>query len=224
MFEQMLSIKPAKLGPPGSNTLLVGTTQLGYYPMVPATDLITGSALATAVGLTAGTLINDTIDWFKFAYKGAILFVPQKPVRYGMSYGALDAMGVVAGKTITIKGHTYKVRLMKGASANPYTGPNDASDPANTAGSEYNDLIYRVCATNPPSETAPSFATFTQDQLGCNGNGGNQWCQEASKATGVTNGIVTRGNTTGDFATLSSPPSGQTDQYRGWRPVLEFIS
>lgn len=224
MIEALLSAGKAKGPPPGPTDIAVGDEQLGYYGLVLATDFITGTSLASAVTLTAGTAINSTVDWFKFAYKGKTLYIPQKPLRYALSWNQLNALGIVTGtKTVGINGNAFKVRLMSGSLLNPYRGLNDASDDPRTVGSEYNDLIYRVCVTNPPSETSPSFASFTQAELGSVGNGAVQWCQEQSIPTNGPAGVVCRCNATNDFATLHGPTAGFVDNFRGWRPVLELI-
>ena len=129
----------------------------------------------------------------------------------------------MAGVQVAIKGRKYKVRLISSSLTNPCTAVNNSSDDPKTKGTEYNDLIYRVCATNPPSETAPSFATFTQDELGFIGNGGQTWCLEAFTPSNGGNGVVGRGDASSDFAGIYCPPFGQSDAYRGWRPCLELI-
>lgn len=225
MIEQMLSTIPIKTTPsPGPGDIAIGDTDLGYYGLVDSADLINGDALAAAGGLTVGVSINSTAGWLKFAYKGKTLFISKKPLRYSLSWNQINAAGLIKGtKIITILGNNYKLRLMKGSLLDPYRGVNNASDDPKTFGSEYNDLIYRVCVSNPPSETAPSFATYSLDELGCVGNGGCQWTQEVSIPTNSASGYVCRGNSASDFATTHSPVGTYIDNARGWRPVLELI-
>ena len=42
----------------------------GFFGEVPASELITGDALASQVGISGGTSQNSTAGWLKFAYKG----------------------------------------------------------------------------------------------------------------------------------------------------------
>lgn len=70
---------------PGSSTLIKGHKDIDYYGAVSSAELISGNALATLVGLTEGTLMNDTTDWLKFSHRNTILYIPQKPIRNNMT-------------------------------------------------------------------------------------------------------------------------------------------
>src|SRR5690554_4552276 len=60
---------------PGGKVIIGGNTQSGFLGEVSANELVDGLTLASMVGLSAGTDINDSEPWLKFVHKGKILFV-----------------------------------------------------------------------------------------------------------------------------------------------------
>jgi len=189
---------------PGPATLRNGDSTLGYYGQVPTSEFITSTDLATQVNLTAGTALANNETWLKFAYKGKVLFVAMQPFRNFISPTQLEAANLINGaKTITFLGRLYKVRLMLGGAASPGNG------------SEWNDLIYRVHASDP---TGSNWEAFTNADLVVGvGNGRTSWCQEIPSGTNRTY----RG-----YASLTEWASGGTGSATattGWRPVLELV-
>lgn len=212
---------------PGPQTIQTGNTAQGFYGEVAAGDFITGSALATMVGLTAGTLINDTTNWLKLAYQGKTLFIPKLCIRQSVSWTQMNAAGVVrpeSNKRVIIGGQTFLVRLMRGANVNPYTGATTTSrDPAETWGSEFNDLIYNLLAgVTASSRKDPRLASYDGSDLGLSplGPGSAYICQELYSDPAY---CVQRTNASGTIDTIARTAVGLADQYRGWRPVLELI-
>lgn len=107
---------PDYSGLPGASAVIAGTSKLGYFGVVSDVDLISGADLCTAIGLTAGTLINSTAGWFKYAHNGEIMFVAKKPFRHTVSWDDINAVGAVFGqKTVEIDGNVYAVRLLSSA-------------------------------------------------------------------------------------------------------------
>lgn len=211
---------------PGPTTLATGNMQQGYYGEVSAAEFISGSALAAAVGLSAGTLINDAINWIKLAYNGKTQFIPKRCIRNNVSWSQMNAAGVVlpsSNKTVVIAGQTFLVRLMKGANEDPFTGTSGGSDVPQTWGSEFNTLMYNlITGLNPASETGPQLASYTYGDLGMSplGPGSCYICQELFP--GGTN-CLQRGNGSGLGATSYQVLITNGDAYRGWRPVLELM-
>ena len=105
------------LGSPGSPYLISGTMQEGFFGEVPASELITGDALASECGISQGTSQFSSEGWLKFAYQGKIQFVAKKPIRHSISWDAINTANCVYGdsgdKTVVIGGKTYKVTLMR---------------------------------------------------------------------------------------------------------------
>ncbi|OHW61370.1 hypothetical protein EUAN_22200 [Andreesenia angusta] len=213
---------------PGPKTLISGNQSAGYYGIVSSSELFTGSELATAVGLSVGTLFNDTTPWHKMAIDGKVVYIPQKPIRYGLSWANINAVGCVNGSmNITKNGTTFKVRLLKGAASNPVDIQNN-SDGSKTKGSEFNKLVLplSIKATNKAwnwpayvESTLPSWGTNLSDSdLGfSSGVGSNTICQEA--CTSPSGSYVYRG--ADNMPELAGYIQSGTSY--GWRPVLEIV-
>jgi hypothetical protein len=178
---------------------------------VLSADFISGSALATAIGLSQGTLINDTSSWFKFVDNGKTFYMPKLPIRKTITWESLNAIGAVTGtKTVVIGGLTYKVRLMTGGSG---------ANPTNTAGGEYDAYFSRV-TTQYAGGAASAWANYAPSDVGWDGGTTNYeliTCQEAS----TQGGWVLRGYP--GFLGIWYQPSGSVQPGYGWRPVLELV-
>jgi hypothetical protein len=178
---------------------------------VLSTDFISGSALATAIGLTAGTLVNDTSAWLKFVDNGKTFYMPKLPIRKTITWEALSALGAVTGtKTVVIGGLTYKVRLMTGGSG---------ANPTNTAGGEYDAYFSRV-TTSYAGGAALAWANYAPADMGWDGGTTNYeliTCQEAS----TQGGYVLRGYP--GFMGIWYQPASSVQPGYGWRPILELV-
>lgn len=215
---------------PGPIFLAKGTMQEGYFGLVSSSELTTGDSLASLVGLSDGTSQFSTTNWLKFAYKGKVLFVAQKPIRYNLSWSKINEVGAVMGtKQVAIKSLNYKVRLLQGALTNP--SENNATD-RGAKGSEWNRLMLAVHEQVKNKNWAypayvesdiQDFGTdFTDADLITNSNYGSgyrSWCQETTKNN--SSDRVIRG---GDGVSISDYAiSVGKDTTTGWRPVLELI-
>lgn len=72
-------------------------TDTGYFGVVPYTSLIAGSALATTIGLTAGTAQNDTEGYLKFYWHGKIIYMAKKTFRHSLSWDHIYARNAIYG-------------------------------------------------------------------------------------------------------------------------------
>lgn len=170
----------------GSTTLVGGDATWGFYGEVASTDFITGDALATEIGLSAGTSQNSTSDWLKFASNGSVILVPKKTFRYAVSWEHLYQAGAVYGDdtngsnpsgtarlqdaVVTIDGFDYRVRLLRGAASDPTVQGADGSwhgyDIDLSHGSEWNRLFYPIHSgthheyNNPTTHTDPNADPF----------------------------------------------------------------
>ena len=98
---------------------------------------------------TAGYDFKSNTNWLVFNDNGIEKLVAKKPLKYDISWNALNSAGLVFGnKTrITINNKTYKIRLMRGF--NESTGVNDPNNwdygktdyQNHVKGSEWNRLI-----------------------------------------------------------------------------------
>lgn len=229
-------------GSPGPNKLIAGTMEEGYFGEVPASALITGDALASECGISQGTSQNSAAGWLKFAYKGKVQFVAKKPIRYSISWDAINTAKCVYGdsgdKTVTIGGLTYKVRLMRALEP--------TNDPKTTASgydgtvnhhSEWNRLMCQIHERaiygswgypnnieNDIGILEHSLGNGTNgmynnaDLVVESGNGRASWCQERSTSASTR---LYRGNS-GVSGSNGNPSSYAYSNY-GWRPVLELI-
>ena len=216
MIEQLLHVTPVTGG---------GVSFLGE---VPVNALITGDALASTIGLTAGTSQYSNEPWLHFELDGKTLYVAKKSYRYNLSWNQIQAVNAVYGAMIiTVGGKQYRVRLLKGATSDPITSVG-AHDPEQSRGSEWNRLFYPLVPnpvgvpTHPVSREGIRYgalANYTEAVLNVGSSGGNgrrTWCQESTGSSRIFRGS--------DGLSYFNPgtSSAVTTAY-GWRPVLELI-
>jgi len=155
------------------DTLSFGTMDAGFFGIVPASDFITGDALASAIGVTQGTSQFSDTPWLKFAFQGEIYMVPQKPIRHTISWdnlylqGAVYGDGLLAGEagaehhnltsssgsaltatrqdaTVSVNGLRYEVALLKGGASDPLSSYNDADRGSIGPANEWNALMLPI--------------------------------------------------------------------------------
>ena len=213
---------------PGNPVLIAGDMNAGYFGIVPASELITGDALASMVGISAGTSQFSNEGWLKFAYQGKIQFVAKKPIRHSISWTNINSANCVYGdKTIDIGGLTYKVRLMRGANEDP-TGDWRGSINHN---SEWNKLMLPIhieaknknwaYPDNVEANVPYWGIDFTDADLHTHEtypDGERSWCQEVRESN---NSRIYRGRFGVSYSNSDSP----SNSYRnyGFRPVLELV-
>lgn len=231
-------------GSPGSNMLIAGNKEEGFFGEVPASEFITGDTLASLAGISEGTSLYSSAGWLKFAYNGGIQFVAKKPIRNYISWDTLNTANCVYGdsgdKTVVIGGLTYKVRLMRGL--RPSTNPK--SNTGSNVGvavhySEWNRLMCQIheeainkswgYPNNIESDIGilkHSLGSGSQGMYNdadlvvaiADGDGRFSWCQEMVTAT--TNRIYRGG--------VGVTRSAGNQSYfmavnQSWRPVLELV-
>src|SRR5690606_22988294 len=116
LFSEVLAV-PADMLPlgPGPQTLVGHNDSAGFFGEVPVEDLVSGDALASELGLTAGTSINSNSPWLKFFLDDKIYFVAKQPYRHSISWDNINAVGAVDGSNIIlIDGFSYRVGLLEG--------------------------------------------------------------------------------------------------------------
>lgn len=196
---------------PGPQFLFAGTMEFGYFGHTQANQLITGAALATAIGLSAGTLQHSDAGWEKFAVDGKILFVAMKTIRHSLSWDDINTAGAVTGTaTVNINGKTYKVRLLTGGTTNPSSGGD---------GGEWNKVMYAL-----HEDTMPPWASYSDTDLltiSSAGTGSHSWCQETSLSDPAKR--VLRGGS-GGVTYWGAGDATYVGSSHGWRPVLEIVS
>ena len=217
----------------GSNLNKNPSTNPGDW--VQRNGLPTGTFLAQTLGIgntAPEVLINNDSGWLKFVHQGKIKYVAKKPFMHTVSWNDIaKAEAVYGNRTVRIGSRLFRVSLLSGAEADPssWTTSSTATDNKG-AGSEWNELIYRV-HTDVPTDGAT--IGHGGKQVGANwwnfsntgivvgtGNGCVTWCKETlsyNTALRVLRGDVRLSN----FYNLTS--SGTTTDL-GWRPCLTLIS
>lgn len=213
MFEVMLS---------GGNTK--PKVESMFIREVPSAELITGDALATAIGLTAGTSQNSDAGWLLFedTIDGKTKYVSKQSMRTNVSWNSLNDCGAITGTvSVNINGSVYKVRSMHAVKVAPYRGSYTSNDDAETHGSEWNRLMYRMV-----------------DKVGVSGEGFKygEWASYSEDDLDVfksNNFHICQGETTeGHLLTRGSGGVTYMHSYNGkanldarllWRPVLELV-
>lgn len=224
----------------GPSTLIAGTTSEGFFGEVPVGDFITGTSLATAIGLTGGTAIaaNASANWLKFAWKNKVVLFPKGGYRSNVSWQQIYDCGAALGDDTTgvsppvtpriqdarvvIGGYTYRVRLFKTSVNNVINlgvsaGTGRYDDDVAFRLSEYNQLMYRSCVTNPTNQVGTDWAAYTQGQLS------QGWiiCQEVSSQNNAY--IYLRGYNGFTIHAATSYMKNTPVASAVWHPVLELI-
>ncbi len=216
---EMVGTQAVDLGP-GPQTLIAGDQTTGFYGEVTEADFFTKAEIATLTGFSVGSEETLVRDWLKFQYEGKILYYPKGNVRSGdtLTWNSLYNTGLVYGVDsdglfptttptnqnviISSGSHQFRVRLMRGADADPTAG---------VLGREWTDLMVPL--------VDGTWATYTQEELGRN-----------DVTAGYL--IMMESNDTGSAYWYSSRHAFTDGGLRGkqyttftkcWRPVLELI-
>lgn len=224
---------------PGPSVLKAGTSQLGYYGTVSSAEMLKGSDPAALIGLTAGTEINPTTDWLKFAYQGKTLFIPKMPQRSGVTWEQIYACGAVYGvdgngrvpanpavnqnKIVTIGADKFRVRLFQGADNDPCpTGQYYVNNPSGTQNSEWTQLMQRVWASDP---TASYWEKFTDAEMGRSSGSSSYgvWCQEEHTGWNPNCRVVRNHPAFLGLTTDYINSVGAVNLIEAWWPVFELI-
>lgn len=147
---------------PGPQRLVAGDTEAGFYGIVPLNDFITPHMLNA-------TPLSQCTAWFKFAWQGKVLFMPNGAVR-NLSYNAIYAHGRVFGtgdagnhpeltgvnqnSSIVINNREYVIRLPRGGVGDNWSISD--VDPE----SEIAQLLFRVANYVPVQQ-------LTENWLNC---------------------------------------------------------
>ena len=241
-----------KWNTPGAKDLIAGTMMEGFFGEVSASELISGTDLASMVGISQGTSQNSTAGWLKFAWQNKILFVAKKPIRNSISWDAINTAKCVYGnsgdKQIVIDGLTYKVRLLRGADLkfNPKTPIKDQSGGGNgyngaiCYNSEWNRLMLPIhqeaisknwaYPDNVESDIpvwAHNLGTgtqgrYTDQDLLTHRDHGSGSYSWCQEVAESSAYRVGRGIV--GVSSSSSIASSDTGSSRGWRPCLELVN
>ena len=202
---------------------------------VQRNGLPTGTSLAQILGIgntAPEVLINNDSGWLKFVHQGKIKYVAKKPFMHTVSWNDIaKAEAVYGNRTVRIGSRLFRVSLLSGAEADPssWTDSSTATDNKG-AGSEWNELIYRV-HTDVPTDGAA--VNHGGKQVGANwwnfsntdivvGTGNGRWtrCKEALSFS-TSDRVIRGGDSLSGF---SNSASSHNSTSVGWRPCLTLIS
>lgn len=197
--------------------------------------LPTGTSLANTLGLAsaAEVLQNNDSGWLKFVHKGEVKYIAKKTFMHTVSWNDIaKAEAVYGNRTVRIGSRLFRVSLLSGAEADPSSWVTSSTSANNKgAGSEWNELVYRVHTTVPISDSTiyhggaqvgSNWAALTDADLNITGNGGYTWCKEAL-GYDLSRRVLRGGSSLSGFYSVASSNAGADTSY-GWRPCLTLIS
>lgn len=221
---------------PGPKYLVGGDLQAGYYGEVGTSDFISGSALASTIGLSQGSSINSTTNWLKFSFKEKAFYIPKLPIRHSLAWYDIYLRGatgiqephpasvgvwpggseVTQNRVVIIAGQAFRVRLL---SIYPDNRPNSSPgnftvDSSAYAESELLKLVAKVSSPLYDFQLGPNWVNFTPlIDLGMNSQntGGQTIVMQYSSAVNFPGGVA------GDFIYASSTTEklSKTEGYKG---------
>ena len=211
----------------------------GYFGKIDSEEFIGYEELSKLAEFSAGKLMNEDKGWLVFYFKGEIVYMPQHPIRYNVSWEDINQASLVYGdKNVEINDNVYTISLMTGAKSDPLddveywnvdAGREQELDLGN--GSMWNELMYRVHQDIPGvtdegdtgsggSQHGENWDNLTDEDLNINWNkcskGALTWTQETS--SNVTATRVGRGYNR--LARLNRSASSPAYAGHGWRPAL----
>jgi hypothetical protein len=215
----------------------------GYFGRIDSDDFIPYMDLATKTGMIdvdGAKMMKEDKGWLVFWYKGDVVFIPQHPIMYNVSWDAIYKLDLVAqdNTIVVVDDKDYYISLMTGARSNPVDVKEwlkaDADEELKIDlgyGSMWNELIYRVHKDRPGKDD------ISQD---CSGGPqhGNDWDNLTNEELNVDWAVCDVGTATWCQETYSHDPSGRVHRgygrlalsygdastyvyvSMGWRPVL----
>lgn len=214
---------------PGPKYLLLGDENFGYFGKVDTTEMFTNLELWNLTFAGKGTTATRQLfveGWFKFFYKGSVIFMPQGPVANNMSWNDLYNLGFMYGidgvgkyptatpvsqyKQLTLKkaGKTnyFKIRTPRASLTEPDGYFVGRPGQGNYAGSELDLLVHLYSGGQWGSE---------------NGSQWGQWCimQDTISNNTATNFRIS--TMTGANWSVGTKSGSGTGWY--WWPVLELL-
>ena len=212
-------------------------TDTGYFGVVPVASLISGSVLATTIGLTAGTAQNDTEGYLKFYWHGKIIYMAKKTYRHSLSWDHIKdrnaIFGVDLGNTgksnINTAGFNFNVAIPTGAGKAPqsdiqywanYVGPTSTAGFAANVLLEigrysmWNELMYRVHTQFVDNVLANQGGDANYKELTGGVQIGSNWAAYTDVDLSIYHAASGNGTATWCQEASSNAPAGRT--HRGY--------
>lgn len=207
---------------PGTQWLIAGDMDAGFFGEVSSGALIGESALSKAVGLNRGIPLEENPGWLKFIYEGKIIYIAKRPLRYSTSWEDLYQAGLVYGTPgpgsapspsdrpayqlrVVTKGEWFlKVRLATGGGKTP-----------TVVGGEWDNLLLRVSENDPSGKP---WAEYTNVDLHIVRAG-----QPGSQTLVMERDTTAKSRSYGSITDLRNVTLIDNSTTIGWRPALELI-
>lgn len=233
---------------PGSNLLLHGNENYGFYGSVSSGDFINTGVILSALKSLTGiptTVVFPT--WYKFIRNGKIFFVPD--VQMGDStWNSLYSAGAVYGTndngpvdtpqnvnqlcTFELNGDLFKVRVPKGYPdglkwAGGNVDLNTLPEAANKY-SEYEDFMYPIIALTPLRKRMVTVGSanannIIQSRYGTDGYAIGVQCQEVSGSFCLRRGQSPYNYGPATRASIETAANRAKSQGLCWWPIVEYI-
>ena len=224
MSEELITTS-SYIPPDWDNGVCSATGDVCYHGETSAANLITGNALASLIGLNTGTAINSDAGWINIKYKGKILYIAKKPIRYNVNVVTMYNLGLTkaAGVSCIINGKNYIVRTLNGGAVYAATGKWVINEP-HQYGSEWNDIMYRIRGRTGTSVDGIVFgeiAQYSNADLGTTTSTG-AGARDTILSVGTSGNAVFRDG--GDCTAYSDGSLSGAPNAKGYRPVLQLVS
>lgn len=216
---------------PGPQTIFSGDWNQGYFGKITSTELFTQAEACAPFNITA---TSGTLNWYKFAYRGKVLYIPDVVLSNNVGWNLLYTKGLVFGvdgdgptghsnpvtnqfKTLSRGTDQFLVRLPRLSVSPSYPLATDVD-------SEYYSCVYAMAmysklgtATSPPNVPLNNMtnAGLTSPASPCPMAEFQTGALNTGCAHAVTNGYTVNTGTPGNCVRSTST--------YGWRPVLEYI-
>lgn len=219
---------------PGPQAIMRGDLSAGYFGKIPISQLFGQDEIYRMSGLTTGLPVaglNDTTAyWFKLAYKGKVIYVPNRNLYYSLSFRQLYAAGLVYGdvpeaqwpadiktrlgtvpqyKTVT-KGQTQFLLRLPSTRLDHTLQTNVLAEYTNA------EFDYAI-APNHASRTQKPANSYTW------GDEGSDTAYSFTMDILGANGLILRGGPGQDTVYASAATVDTTTTALCWRPVLELV-
>lgn len=223
LYTSNLSSNGVKLFPKKpwrKDTTVPGQTGIGDIPDYKAGDNI------KIIDTNTYSDENYKIQWREVTLNGKKLLICDRNLLTNISWDDLNAQGLIYGKTVTIDGQDYKLRVLTGGS-NYRSGTNSYSGGSPSA-NEWDQIITNEA--NIPGLPVPSANELDTNKDATDMNSTHNqfwnwfymysWAQESNTFNGnyrTIRGYYSARNFTGDGSTARTA-------INGWRPVLEPLN
>ncbi|WP_235356553.1 hypothetical protein, partial [Aneurinibacillus migulanus] len=164
------------------------------------------------------------VQWREATVDGKKLLICDRNILAGVEWSALNAQGLIFGKTITIDGKQYSLRVLTGGTTDRVSG--DGYSGGTPVNNEWDRIITNEGNFSGLPKPSSSDLDTTQDTVDLNSHHNTFWnwyaiyslCQEEYNRDSAAHSM--RGFNSARYYSWGSG----THTFIGWRPVLEILN